>query len=116
MDIYHIWCNLKNGVSDVGFADQVGAYMGHLKDQGHIEGWRLTRRKLGLGPEDVLEFHIMVEVAGLDQLDGAFSHVAARTDPVEGLHHAVNSLVSKVKFALYRDFPDAARKTGDEPF
>ncbi|PIW25708.1 MAG: hypothetical protein COW30_18735 [Rhodospirillales bacterium CG15_BIG_FIL_POST_REV_8_21_14_020_66_15] len=116
MDIYHIWCALKDGVGDMEFADNVSEYLGHLEDEGHIEGWRLTRRKLGLGPDDLPEFHIMVEVSGLAQLDDAFGRAAARAEPVEGLHHAVNRLVSKVKFALYRDFPDPGRKTGEERF
>ena len=58
----------------------------------------------------------MIEVTGLAQLDAAFGHVAARAEPVEGLHHCVNRLVSQVKFALYRDFPDPQRKTGEERF
>ena len=116
MDIYHIWCTLKDGVSDLEFADHVDGYMNHLRDNGQIEGWRITRRKLGLGPEDLLEFHIMVEVKRLAQLDEAFNHVASRSEPVEGLHHCVNKLVSQVKFALYRDFPDPQRKTGEERF
>ena len=49
MNIYHGWCDLKPGVSDVTFAESVAKYMGHLEAEGLIEGWRLTRRKLGLG-------------------------------------------------------------------
>jgi len=116
MDLYHIWCSLKPGVKDTDFARNVAGYLGHLREAGDIEAFRLTRRKLGLGPAELLEFHIMVEVKDLAHLDGAFSRAAARTNPVEGLHHAVNSLVSKVKFALYRDFPDAVREEGQERF
>ena len=116
MDLYHVWCSLKPGVKDIEFADRVGAYLGHLKTGGHIEDWRLTRRKLGLGPADLLEFHVIIEVRDLAQLDGAFAAAATRADPVEGLHHAVNSLVSNVKFALYRDFPDTLRQQGEERF
>ena len=58
----------------------------------------------------------MVEVKGLEQLDQAFSQVAARRDPIEGLHFAVNSLVTDASFALYRDFPDATRHRGEEKF
>jgi hypothetical protein len=40
-------------------------YMGHLKDNGLIEDWRLTRRKLGFGPPDLGEFHIVMETKDL---------------------------------------------------
>ncbi len=116
MDIYHIWCNLKPGAKDLDFCDKVDAYLGHLSDQGMIHGHRITRRKLGLGPREFPEFHITLEVADLAQLDVAFTHVASRAGVVEGFHHAVNSLTTDVKFALYRDFPDAVRETGEEKF
>lgn len=38
MDIYHVWCDLAPGVSDVTFAENIGSYMGHLQQQGLIEG------------------------------------------------------------------------------
>jgi hypothetical protein len=116
MDIYHVWCNLKPGQSDVAFADHVGGYLGHLQEAGLIVGWRLTRRKLGLAPPELAEFHIMIELEGLAQLDQAFARVGARQEPVEGLHFAVNSMVSDARFALYRDFPDALRRRGEERF
>lgn len=116
MDIYHIWCNLKDDVSDTGFADEVNSFLGHLREQGQIQGFRVTRRKLGLGPRELPEFHIAVEIEDMAQLDAAFGRVAERTDPVESLHHAVNSKVRDVLFALYRDFPDAARRRGEEKF
>ncbi|HEY6433672.1 MAG TPA: DUF6614 family protein [Acetobacteraceae bacterium] len=116
MDIYHIWCDLRPDVRDVTFAEQMKAYMEHLQAGGLIGGWRLTRRKLGLGPAGMGEFHIMVEVADLVQLERAFQQVASRQDPTEGLHFGVNSLVTNARFALYRDFPDAFRRRGDERF
>lgn len=116
MDIYHIWFNLKPGTADTELSDRLGAYLGHLKEQGLIVGWRLTRRKLGLGPRELGEFHAMVEIRDLQQLDQAFARVASRGEPVEGLHFAVNSLVSDAIFALYRDFPDSIRRRGEEKF
>ena len=116
MDLYHIWCNLKPGVEDVGFAEKLGLYLGHLREQGLIEGWRVTRRKLGLAPPHLGDFHIIVELRNLHQLEDAFTHVAGRRDPVESLHRAVNSLVSDAVFALYRDFPDPVRHRGEEKF
>jgi len=113
---YHGWFDLKEGESDVGFADALGAYLGHLKGQGLIAGWRLTRRTLGLGPPQLPEFNVVIEVESLSQLDGALNRVASRADPIEGLHHAVNSRVRNLFFALHRDFPDPQRVRGQERF
>jgi hypothetical protein len=116
LDIYHAWCDLKSGTSDTAFADNVTGYMGHLKEQGLIEGWRLMRRKLGLGAPGLGEFHLMIEVKDLAQLEQAFQLVASRRDPVEGFHFGVNSLAQNAVFALYRDFPDPFRHCGEERF
>jgi hypothetical protein len=116
MDIYHAFCDLKPGVSDTAFAENVANYMGHLKQQGLIESWRLMRRKLGLAPPSLGEFHLMIEVKDLTQLEQAFQRVAGRGEPVEGFHFGVNSLVQNAMFALYRDFPDAFRQRGQERF
>jgi hypothetical protein len=116
MDIYHAWCDLKPGVRDVEFCEKLGKYMGHLREQGLIEGWRLTRRKLGLGLPELGEFHITMEVKNLGQLEAAFQRVGERREPVEGFHFGVNSLVRNARFALYRDFPDPFRHEGEERF
>ncbi len=116
MNLYHIWCNLKEGVRDTDFANRAAAYFEQLKADGLIAGYRITRRKLGLGPKHLLEFHLMIEVEDMAQLDRAFDRVAARNDPIEGFHQAVNSLVGEVFFALYRDFPDPVRVRGQEKF
>jgi hypothetical protein len=116
MDLYHVWCNLRPGVSDVTFCDRVDAYLGRLRDDQLIKAHRITRRKLGFGPRELGEFHITIEVEDLAQLDRAFATVAERSGAVEGLHQAVNSLACDLTFALYRDFPDAVRKRGEEKF
>jgi hypothetical protein len=116
LDVYHAWCDLKPGVGDVGFADKVASYMRHLEEQGLIESWRLTRRKLGLGAPGLGEFHLMIEVKDLAQLKQAFERVAERHEPTESFHFGVNSLVQNAVFALYRDFPDAFRHRGQERF
>jgi hypothetical protein len=116
MNVYHCFCDLKPGVSDIDFAEKTAQYMGHLKEEGLIEGWRVTRRKLGLGIAELGEFHITIEVKDLRQLDEAFERVGARRDPTEGFHFEVNSLVHNARFALYRDFPDSFRHKGEERF
>jgi hypothetical protein len=106
MDVYHIWCDLKDGREHLNFAAAVTAYLDHHKVAGRIEGWRLLRRKLGLGPDGMGEFHIMIETRDLTQLDNAFHAAAERSGEVERLHAAVYSRVANAKFGLARDFPD----------
>jgi hypothetical protein len=116
MDIYHIWCDLKPGVSDTKLVENAGQYLEHLKAGGLIESWRMTRRKLGFGVPGLGEFHLMIETRDMAQLDQAFQRVSSRSEPVEGLHFSMNSLVQNATFALYRDFPDPHRHYGDEKF
>jgi hypothetical protein len=116
MDLYHIWCDLKPGIKDLTLAGALRNYLGHLQAQGMIESWRLTRRKLGLGPAGIGEFHIIIETRDLAQLDQAFRDVSSRREPTEGAHFDVNSLVQNATFALYRDFPDPHRHIGEEKF
>ncbi|SME89375.1 hypothetical protein SAMN06265365_101207 [Tistlia consotensis] len=116
MTVYQGFFDLKPGTADLEFAGAVEGYLGHLKEQGLLKDWRLLRRKLGLGPRELGEFQLIMEFDGLEQLDQAFTSVSTRVDPIEGLHHAVNSKIARVSFALYRDFPDPQRRTGEERF
>jgi hypothetical protein len=76
-----------------------------LKGEGAVAGYRITRRKLGLGPPQLPEWHITLDFENMAQMDSAFGRVSSRADPVESFHHAVNSKVQDIFFALYRDFP-----------
>lgn len=116
MNHYHTWFDLKSGTKDGEFARSMARYMDHLKEKGLIEAWRLTRRKLGFGPSELGEFHIVMETRDLAQLDAAFNHVATRREPVESVHFGVNAHVQNLKIALYRDFPDPVRTEGEERF
>ena len=115
MDLYHIWCDLKPGVRDVALVEATRNYLGRLQSDRLIEDWRLTRCKLGFGA-GLGEFHLIIETKDLVQLEQAFQHVSTRAEPVEGLHHGLNSLVQNPRFALYRDFPDPQRRFGEERF
>ncbi|MDX1710184.1 MAG: DUF6614 family protein [Rhodovibrionaceae bacterium] len=116
MDIYHIWCDTRPGVQDTDFAAALERWMAHLANEGLIEGWRLSRRKLGLGPRELGEFHVTVETRDMSQLEAAFQAAASRAEPHESVHQGVNSLARNLTFALYRDFPDEVRKRGQERF
>ncbi len=116
MDVYHIWFDLKPGVDDVAFAEDLRAYLEPLRATGRARGFRVTRAKLGLRPSALREWHVMIDFDDLAQLQAAFEGVAARVDPIEQLHHAVNSKVHNALFGLYRDFPDGVRVRGQERF
>ena len=116
MDYYHTWFDLKPGIKDTDFARALTRYMTYIKDRQLIEGWKLSRRKLGLGPAELGDFHLVMETRNMAQLEEAFQHVASRAEPVESVHFDVNSKVQNARFGLYRDFPDAVRREGEEKF
>jgi hypothetical protein len=116
MDVYQISVDLRPGVRDHQFLAALETYLGGLKLNGQIESWRLLRRKLGLGMPGLGEFQILIETRDLAQLDQAFASVSRRAEPIEGAHHGVNALVVNFQAALYRDFPDAHRRHGEERF
>ncbi len=109
VDHYHIWCNLRPGTKDLDFSGAIHAMLGHMKEEGLVEDYRLLRRKLGFGPESLGEFHVDIMTANLAQLDEAFHRVTPRSGHMEKLHAAVWSKVVDFKSALYRDFPDPNR-------
>ena len=116
MDVYSCFFDLKSDTKDMEFVDSLNNFMGHLESQNHIESWRLLRRKLGLGPRELGEFHLLIETKDLAQLDVAFKGLASRSGTGEDLHFGINSRVTNVRFMLYRDFPDSVRETGSERF
>ena len=115
MDTYHIWFDLKESARDLAFHEALEGFLGHLREAGTIEGHRLQRRKLGFGPDTLGEFHLMIDVKDLSQLDAAFGAVAPRAQPTEGLHAAVWSQVTNFRSGLWRDFPDAVRARATHP-
>eukprot|EP00977_Amphora_coffeiformis_P018583 scaffold6594_cov162-Amphora_coffeaeformis.AAC.12 len=116
MNIYQAFFTLKEGVKDTEFTRNLQSYMKFLMEQGHLHKWRLLRRKLGLGPKELGDWHLMMEFESLAALDLAFGHVATRTGEVEKRHHDVNKMIQNITFALYRDFPDPMRSEGGELF
>jgi hypothetical protein len=89
MNYYHTWCNLKNSSKDLEFCRVLEEYLGHLKSHGLIERYTLSRRNFGFGPPSLGEFHVVIEMNNLAQMDAAFGFVAKRTGETETRHHAV---------------------------
>ncbi len=107
-DIYHIWCNPKEGVDATEFADKIRIFLGELVKAGKLESFRVMRMKLGFRSMDLPDFHIMMETRNMQQLDDAMSMVGRRTGELEGHHVSMNRLVdlATIQHALYRDYPD----------
>jgi len=116
MDIYQAFFGLKPGTKDLEFVSDLTRMMDHLVESKKIESWRLLRSKLGLTPKELGEFQLLMEVKNMAQLDAAFAVAAKRSGEIEVMHFGVNSKISDIKFALYRDFPDPVRETGEELF
>ena len=106
MNYYHIWCDLLDTHKAQEFCQAVNEYLGHLKDKKVLEGHKITRRKLGFGPAELGEFHIIIETTDLSQLENNFQAVA-KPDPITArLHGNVYSRVKNFRSGLYRDYPD----------
>ena len=66
---------------------------------------------LGLAQPELGEFHLMIEIKDLAQPDRAVDHVAERSEPTDGFHFGVNSLVQNVAARLLNP-PGAQRLPG----
>ena len=106
MDIYNIWFDLKPGTDEPAFAKALAAFLDHMQQNGRIESWRMMRCKLGLRPDHIREFHIMIETRDLAQLDTAFRAAAKREGETDTLHFTANAMVTNIQFGLFRDWPD----------
>ena len=112
-DIYHIWADKKQGISDFDFANNMKNFLQRLVKENKMQSFRITRCKLGFRSiQDIPEWHIMMEFTGLAQLDDAFGRVVPRQGEMEKAHISFNKFVSdNIQHALYRDWPDGLNKT-----
>ena len=110
MNIYHCFIDLREESKALAFAGDIGAWLGALQEKGAIEGWRLTRRKLNLASSKLGDFHLMIEVKDLAQLDHAFDVASEEeSDIVQKYLNPLRTMIERSSFALYRDFPDPER-------
>ena len=108
MDIYHIWANKTNDISDDEWVNNMRSFLQHLVDEQRMESFRITRCKMGFRSiADLPEWHIMMEFKNMAQMDEAFKRVAPRQGELERKHVSFNEFVSDdIQHALYRDWPD----------
>lgn len=108
MDIYHIWCDKSGDITDDEWVGHMRSFLSRLKDESKIEGYRITRCKMGFRSiQDLPEWHIMVETRDMAQLEDAFRRVAKKEGELEESHRSFNQFVDgSIQHALYRDWPD----------
>lgn len=109
MDIYHIWCDKLEGISDTEWVENMRNFLEHLVTENKMESFRITRCKMGFRSiQDLPEWHIMMEFKNMAQMDEAFTRVAPREGELENKHKSFNQFVQgNIQHALYRDWPDS---------
>jgi hypothetical protein len=110
MNHFHIWCNLKAGQNDLQFCESVREFLSYLHERELIEGYYITRRKFVISPPLLGEFEITVEFADTAQMNRAFEVVSAGGEEIAAFHKPITDAVRNVSTALYRDFPETARR------
>jgi hypothetical protein len=108
MDIYHIWADKSDDISDLDWVNNMKGFLQHLVDENKAVSYRVTRCKMGFRSiQDLPEWHIMIEFTDMTQLENAFKRVAPLKGELEDKHKSFNQFVSgNIQHAYYRDWPD----------
>jgi hypothetical protein len=107
MDIYTIWVDKKEGISDDEFVNNMTGFLQQLVDENKMVSFRITRCKMGFrSMADMPEWMILMEFNGMAQIDEAFHRVAPKQGDLEEKHKSFNQWVGTIQHALFRDYPD----------
>ncbi len=111
MDIYHIWANKEDDISDTDWYYNLKSFLDHLISENKMISYRITRCKMGFRSiANLPEWHIMMEFTDMAQMEQAFKRVAPLKGELETKHKSFNQFVSDdIQHALYRDWPDEIR-------
>ncbi|MBI1392854.1 MAG: hypothetical protein GC152_08955 [Alphaproteobacteria bacterium] len=110
MNLYHCMIELKDSERALAFSSAVEAWLGHLKDEGLILGWRLFRRKFGLASGGHTDFILEVEVENLAELERTFSALSQMQDEPARRYDQLHAMIATVDVGLYRPYPDPAQR------
>lgn len=107
MDIYHIWCDKKESITDNDWIYNMKNFLDTLIKEGRMQSYRITRCKMGFRSIDIPEWHIMMEFKNMAQLEDAFQRVSPLEGELETKHQSFNQFAENLQHAYYRDWPDA---------
>ena len=108
MDVYTIYADHVEGTTAIDFVTRMKKFLDKMVEMGAMEGYRITRMKLGFRSMDLPEFRIDMEFKNMQQLDDAMSGVLRNDNNIEDEHEGFNHLVDveTIQHFLYRDYPD----------
>ncbi|MCC6002340.1 MAG: hypothetical protein JJU19_15995 [Pararhodobacter sp.] len=109
MTSYLCLIDLKSDARALAFAAALDAWLTLLRDDGRIQEWRLMRRKLNLAGDDFGDFLLEITVQDMAQLDAAFRYLGRADDDSRQRYDRMNQHIARVRYALYRPFPDPER-------
>lgn len=107
MDIYHIWADKEDDITDLEWVKNMQGFLDHLVSENKMISYRITRCKMGFRSiQDLPEWHIMMEFTDMAQMESAFKRVAPLEGELETKHRSFNQFVKgNIQHALYRDWP-----------
>lgn len=109
MTSYLCLIDLKSDARALAFASALEAWLNLLHDERRIGEWRLMRRKLNLAGDDFSDFLLEIHVQDLAQLDAAFHFLGQAEESTRQFYDRMNQHIARVRYALYRPFPDPER-------
>ena len=87
-DLYTIWANKEGDISDIDWVNGMKSFFDHLKSEGKMESYRITRCKMGFRSiPDLPEFMIIMEFRDMAQMESAFQRVAPQQGELETKHN-----------------------------
>jgi len=108
MHRYHLWFDHRPGVRDTDLARALHALLAHHREAGRLREYAVERRRLGLGPRELGEWHVVAVARELSALDAVFDEAASRGTGAEALHAAVWGKLANVRTVLCREVADPA--------
>ena len=108
MDIYHVWADKTDGISDREWVENIRGFLEQLVLESKMVSYRITRCRTGYCSIDNMpEWHVMMEFCDLTQLESTLDRCNSLEDELEAKHKGFNQFVtSNTQHALSRDWPD----------
>ena len=108
MDIYHVWANKTDGITDQEWAANLREFLEQLVQEDKMVCYRITRCRPGYcSIPNMPEWHIMMEFCNMAQMEATLNRVSSLECELEAKHKNFNQFVdSNTQHALSKDWID----------